>query len=78
MSCAHEQDAVVYARVLRESMDLLGKLYNEYTDMAAAHAVVPSPHIASTMEAFANLYIVTRTTHPVPIDDDDEQPGSLH
>lgn len=77
MSCPHEKSAEVYARMLREAMDLLGSLYNEYTDLAAEHSVIPSPHLESVMKAFAHLYVVTRVAHPVPINDD-EQPGSVH
>lgn len=71
MSCPHEKAAEVYARFSREAMDLLGSLYNEYTDLAAAQSVIPSPHLESVMNSFARLYVVTRVAHPIPINDDE-------
>ena len=67
MSCPYEKTAEVYARLSRDAMDLLGDLYNEYNDLAAKHAVIPSPNLESVMKAFANLYVVTRLAHPVAI-----------
>ena len=75
MSCPNEKTAEVYARFSREAMDLLGTLYNEYTDLAAEHAVIPSPSLESVMKAFAHLYVVTRMAHPVAIPEMPDSPS---
>jgi hypothetical protein len=64
---------VFYAERLRDAVKLLGMLHNEFTQLTAKHAVVPDPEIEKTMDTFARLYIETRISFPVPIDDD-EQP----
>jgi hypothetical protein len=69
MSCPNEKTAEVYARFSRDAMDLLGSLYEAYTQLAAEHCVIPSPNLDAVMKAFANLYVVTRLAHPVGIVD---------
>ena len=67
MSCPYEEAAVMYARLLRDAVDLLGKLHNEYTCLAAEHGVVPDPAIGQTMDCFAEIFVATRLSHPVII-----------